>query len=90
MKGQTLRNYTSTLVYPIEPIVEDQAHMLVRWELTKTRTCPVTGNPVTFEQVIAGQYALPRIGGDSENGYEVWPTQEYLRDLVEVITKFLD
>ena len=90
MKGETLTKHTSMLVYPVEPIVEDQAHMLVRWERTYRRTCPVTGNPVTFEQVLAGQYSLPRLDGNSDNGYEVWPRDEYLRDLVEVITKYLD
>lgn len=45
-----------------------------RWEATLNRVCPVTGRTVEFEDVLEGRYSLPRIGGDSANGYEVYPT----------------
>jgi len=67
----------------------DISHLILRWERTMDRTCPVTGSSVTFEQVLAGQYSLPRIGGDSENGYEVWPTEEYLRHLADKVSAAL-
>jgi len=64
-------------------------HLILRWEYTKERVCPVTGAPVAFEQVLAGQYHLPRIGGDSANGYEVYPTESYLRHLADKVSAFL-
>lgn len=64
-------------------------HLLKRWERTLNRTCPITGSPVAFEQVIAGQYCLPRINGDSANGYEVYPTEEYLTYLADIVSAYL-
>lgn len=52
-----------------------------RWEKTTNRVCPSTGRTVEFEDVLAGHYSLPRIGGNSENGYEVCPDWEYLVSL---------
>lgn len=64
-------------------------HLLTRWARTINRICPITGSPVVFEQVIAGHYSLPRIGGDSDNGYEVYPTYEYVKHLADKASAYL-
>lgn len=63
--------------------------LITRWEKTRRRTCPVTGHEVTFEKVVAGQYSLLRISGDSENGYEVCPSEEYLRYIRDMLPQYL-
>ena len=92
MNGIKVFNDTMTRVYtsPMNLGSHELDHMLIRWEQTKVRTCPVLGTPVTFEQVMAGQYALPRINGDSENGYEVCPEDEYLHDIATLITRWVN
>lgn len=57
-----------------------------RWARTIDRTCPFTGKEVTLADVLAGDYILPRIGGDSENGYEVWPSKECFATLMTHIS----
>lgn len=49
-----------------------------RWERTSNRVCPITGRAVHIDDILDGKYYTSRIGGDSANGYEVYPTDEYL------------
>ena len=63
----------------------DRVGYLDRWARTHNRTCYVTGREVTLQDVEQGKYALSRINGDSCFGYEVYPTNEHLMDLLDVI-----
>jgi hypothetical protein len=62
-----------------------ESWLTARWTRTYKRTCPITGREVTLEDVERGLYALPRINGDSAYGYEVFPTNEHLMDLLTEI-----
>jgi hypothetical protein len=58
-----------------------------RWERTIRRVCPITGRHVELEDVEAGRYVMPRIDGDSANGYEVYPTGEHALNVIELLLK---
>lgn len=63
---------------------------LTRWERTHNRVCPITGKVVTLQDVEQGKYSLPRINGDSCFGYEVYPTDEYLLDLIGTMVSIIE
>lgn len=91
MNGVQLSTETKIMGYSMPMNVSSDAldQLIIRWEQTRDRTCPVLGTPVAFEQVLAGQYALPRYAGDSANGYEVWPSSEFLQDIARNIATWL-
>lgn len=63
----------------------DRFDYLARWARTHDRTCYITGREVTLQDVEHGKYVMIRLNGDSCFGYEVYPTDEHLMDLLEVI-----
>lgn len=63
----------------------DRINYLARWARTHNRVCPITGREVTLRDVEHGKYYMTRINGDSAFGYEVYPSDDYLMDLLVVI-----
>lgn len=63
----------------------DRINYLALWARTHDRTCYITGREVTLRDVEHGKYYMTRINGDSCYGYEVYPSDEHLMDLLEVI-----
>ena len=63
--------------------IVDSHKLLEKWARTHNRVCPITGRTVTLDDVERGMYHLVRRFGNAAYGYETYPTEEWLMDIMK-------
>jgi hypothetical protein len=63
--------------------IVDSHKLLEKWARTHNRVCPITGRDVTLDDVERGMYHLVRRFGNAAYGYETYPTEEWLMEIMK-------